>query len=159
MSVNTVSGTKFYIGGVATDATDTASEYAALTWTEVKELETIPTFGDQSTDVTYTAVGDQRTRHLKGTRDAGSDTWTFGWDPLDAGQSALKAAEKTKFTYAFKLEAADALDANDTNSIFYFQAKVMSARRANGNGNSVVMLNAVLGITTEVLEVPATVVA
>jgi len=81
-----------------------------------------------------------------------------GRDPLNAGQIAVRAAEKTKFAYAFKVEAADALDANDTDSIFYFHALVQSAKENFGESDNVVRTNFNLGITTAIVEVPATVV-
>src|SRR6218665_414902 len=109
MAITTASGTKIYVGPATTSVTDTESEYAALTpYVLVGEVESYGDFGDQAADVTFAAVGESRTRHLKGARDAGTISLTCGRDPLDAGQLALKAAEKTKFEYAIKIVAADA---------------------------------------------------
>lgn len=159
MSLSATSGSKVYIGGVRIVATDTAAEYAALTWVPIEQVQNIGEFGDEAAAITFDDVGDGRTKKLKGNRNAGTIALACGWDPLATGQIAVRAAEKTSFDYAFKIEANDKLDSNDTNSIFYFHAKVASARRVQGGANDVVMMNANLDVTTEILEVPATVVA
>lgn len=159
MSLSATSGSKVFIGGVRLAATDTAAEYAALTWVPIEQVENIGEFGDEAAQITFDDIGDGRTKKLKGSRNAGMLALVCGWDPMGAGQIAVRAAEKTSFDYAFKIEANDKLDANDTNSIFYFHAKVASARRVQGGANDVVKMNANLDITTEIVEVPATVVA
>lgn len=156
MSVTTASGARLFIGPT-TPAADAAA-YAALDWVEVGEVESLGEFGDEAADVTFTSLSDARVRHLKGARDAGVMSVVVGRDPLNAGQIAVRAAEKTKFAFAFKVEAADALDANDTDSIFYFHALVQSAKENFGESDNVVRTNFNLGITTAIVEVPATVV-
>ena len=156
MSVNTASGWKVSIGPT-TPAAD-ATAYAALTYAPFGEIQSIGEFGDEAADVTFTSLSDGRVRHLKGARDAGVLALVCGHDALDAGQIAAKAAEKTNFSYAIKIEAADALDANDTDSVFYFHAQVQSARINPGENDSVVTVTFNLGITTAIIEVPATVV-
>ncbi|TPN44459.1 iron ABC transporter substrate-binding protein [Mesorhizobium sp. B1-1-4] len=157
MSVSTASETKVYIGPT-TPAADAAA-YAALTWVEIGEVQSVGEFGDQANDVTFTSLSDGRVRHLKGARDAGALALVCGRDALDLGQVAARAAEKTKFAYAIKIVAADALDANDTDSIFYFHALVQSARNNFGENDAVVTTTFNLGIVTAIIEVPATVVA
>lgn len=156
MSVTTASESKVYIG--PTTAAANAAAYAALSWVEIGEVQNLGEFGDQANDVTFTSLSDGRVRHLKGARDAGVLALVCGRDPLDAGQVAARAAEKTKFAYAFKIVAADGLDANDTDTIFYFHALVQSARSNFGESDSVVTQTFNLGITTAIIEVPATVV-
>ncbi|HEY8359363.1 MAG TPA: phage tail tube protein [Ramlibacter sp.] len=151
MAISTAAGSKIYIGPVRTDATDTLAEYAALTpWVEIGEVETLGEFGDESAAVTFLSVGDARTRKLKGARDAGTLALTVGRDPLDAGQIALSAAEKTKFEYAFKIVAADAPDEDYTDTTYYFGALVMSARENYGGADNVVRVTYSLGINTEI---------
>jgi len=156
MTVTTASGSKVSIG--PTTAAANAAAYAALTYVPIGEVQNLGEFGDQSNDVTFTSLSDGRVRHLKGARDAGVLALVCGRDPLDAGQVALRAAEKTKFAYAVKIEAADALDANDTNSVFYFHCLVQSARDNFGESDGIVTTTFNLGITTGIIEVPATVV-
>jgi hypothetical protein len=157
--ISATSGSKLYIAGVHAAATDTSAEYGALTWVEVKNISNLGDFGDEASQITVDHVGEGRTLKLKGTRNAGEMAVTCSWDALDPGQIAVRAAEKTSFAYDFKLEANDKADDNDTNSIFYFAALVRSARRSQGGPNDVVTMAMTLDITTEIVEVPATVVA
>ncbi|MFG1371488.1 iron ABC transporter substrate-binding protein [Xanthobacter oligotrophicus] len=158
MTVTTTSGTKIYIGpAVTAAAADTTAEFAALTYVEVGEVQNLGEFGDESSSVSFASIGDARTRKLKGARDAGTLALTVGRDPLDVGQIALKAAEKTKFEYAIKVVAADAPSAGHTNSIFYFRALVMSGRNNFGANDSVTTAVFNLGINSEVYEVPSAV--
>ena len=158
MTVTTATGAKLYIGGVRAAATDSAAEYAALTWTEVKEIESIGEFGDESSLINFASLSDGRQRKLKGVRDAGTLTVVVGRDPFDTGQRAMKDAETTKFEYAFKIEAADKLDANDTNTIYYFGGLVASQRDDYGGNDNVVRTRFNVPINTNIIEVVATVV-
>lgn len=157
--ITSTAGSKLYIGPVRTAATDTIAEYEALTWVEVKEVENLGEFGDESNAINFLSVGDARTRKLKGARDAGTLAITCGRDPFDAGQVALRAAEKTNFEYAFKIVAADAPDANDSDTAYYFGGLVMSARDNYGTADTVVTTTFNIGINTAILEDTAAIVA
>lgn len=160
MTINTTSGAGFFIGPVTTKVTNTQAEYAALTpYVEVGEIESLGEFGDESAVVTFSSIKDARVRKLKGARDAGNIVLVCARDASDAGQVALSAAQLTKFHYAFKLVAADAADENDTPSTFYFQGPVNSARNNFGNNNNVTRTTFNIGISQEILEIPAAVVA
>lgn len=155
MAFNTASGSKIFIGPVRTGI-NTISDYEEIsTWIEVGEVETLGEFGDESAEVTFQAIGDARVRKAKGGRNAGTLALTVGRDPLDPGQIALLAAEKTSFEYAFKVIASDAIDEDHTDSVFYFGAPVMSARHNYGTGDNVVRTTFNLGINTDILEVPS----
>jgi hypothetical protein len=159
MSVNSSAGAKFYFCSVASPTASTSSEYSGLTWTEVKDCETIGEFGDSAGQATFTGLSDSRVRKFKGAADAGDVAITFGRDPLDPGQIALKAAAGTKFNYAFKVALEDAADANDTDSTFYFQAQIMSVKTNVGGANDVTKLTANLSINSAILEVASTAVS
>jgi hypothetical protein len=155
MAVTTTSGTKVWIGPVTSNITDTAAEYIALTpYVLIGEVESYGDFGDSASDVTFTSVGDARVRHFKGARDAGTLSLTIGRDPVDAGQIALKAAELTKFEYAIKIEAADAPDADSTNTVYYFRGLVRTAKSSYGTNDNVVKIMAEIGINSPILEIP-----
>jgi hypothetical protein len=78
------------IGPVANDAVDTSAEFVALTpYVDIGMIETISEFGDTSEDVTANVINEGRTRHAKGTRDAGTCTITCFWKPDDPGQQDL----------------------------------------------------------------------
>jgi hypothetical protein len=158
MAVTTASEWKVFIGPPTT--IDRTTEQSAIEdfegispWTEIKEVENLGEFGDEAADVTFTSLADGRVRHFKGPRDAGVIALTIGRDPLDEGQQALIAAEKTKFQYPFRIIAADAASNEYSDSVFYFEALVQSARINAGAADNVVRINANLGIVTEIIEV------
>lgn len=139
-------------------AVTTAAGYAVLTWVEVGEVENLGEFGDEYQVATFAALADARRRKLKSILDAGTAAFIIGRDPQNVGQQAMKAAAKTKYEYAFKIQAADALDANDTNSVYYFGALVLSARDNYGDSTNVVKTMFNTAINTDIVEVAATVV-
>lgn len=155
MSITTASGAKIFIGPAQAVEPANAAAYQALAWVEVKEVETLGEFGDESSSVDFAAIGDGRVRKLKGARDAGTIELTCGRDPLDAGQLAIKAAEKTKFQYAFKIVAADAPTEEYNDSEYYFLGLVMSARENYGENDNVVRTTFNIGINTAITEISA----
>ncbi len=154
MAIASSTGTKIYIGPVNSTADD-KSQYVGLSYTEIKEVESIAAFGDQASTVTFTSLGDARVRKRKGVRDAGDVNVVVANDPLDSGQLAAIAAQLTSDTYAFKVVLQDAADSNDTDSTFYFRASVSSARLEVGAANAMVRRTFVLLIDSEVVEVPS----
>ena len=152
MAISTSSGAKFYIGPVDNSAVLQA-EYEALTFVEVNEVESISEFGDQASTVTATTLADARVRKRKGVRDAGDITVVVLRDPLDPGQLDMVAAEATEFTYACKVEFADAADANDTDTVVYFRALISSVRIAGLQPNEITKRNFVALIDSAVLEI------
>ncbi len=150
-------GAKIYIGPVTAAAT--VSAYAALTWVEIGGVESIGEFGDTASQITFTGLGDNRVQKLKGAYDAGDLTVAAAWGPLDAGQIAARAAAATKFAYAIKVTFEDSADANDTDSVFYFHARVMSAKKSVGGANNVMMENYNIAISTAIYASLSTVVS
>lgn len=151
MSVEGSSGTRVYIGPVTAAATGSA--YAALTWVEIGSVETVGDIGDSAASVTFTGLAAARVRKFKGPRDAGDVAVVCGADPLDTGQIAAIAAEAAKFAYAFKVVLEDSADANDTDSVIYFHAKVMSKNRSIGGASDVLKRTFNLAIDTAPIEV------
>lgn len=151
MTVNTASGSKLFIGGTTPTATLVA--FQALTWVEVGEIEDLGEFGDESGQVTFTSLGDGRTRKLKGPRDAGAITVVCGDDPLNTGQIAMEAAEANPLAYNFKIMLADAITIGGDNSEHYFRGKVFSKRRNVGNASNVVKRTFTVGVDTAILSV------
>lgn len=138
------------------DTVDTAAEYKALTpWVEIGEITDLGEFGDEAEQILVRTINRGRVRKLKGTRDAGQMTIACADDPLDPGQIALKAAEKTPFNYAFKVEASDAPSEDYANSVYYFRAKVSSSRLSSGGPDDVRTRNFNVDIDSEITEVPS----
>ena len=137
-----------------TDFIETDFTSGSPTWTEIKGTTNLGGAGDTSELITSNQVGSGRTRKAKGTRNAGSMQLVCDIDIADAGQLALIAAEKTRDSYAFKLEFNDA-PSGGTPSTRYFTAFIMSASEQYDEANSVMKLNATLEIDSNIVRVAA----
>ena len=158
MAISATTGAKVYIGPVNNTAND-ATAYEALVYTQIKPTESIGEFGDQASTITFTSLEDARVRKRKGVRDAGDLNIVVGHDPLDAGQLACVAAEKTEFTYAMKVVLADGADANDTDSVFYFRALISTARLSGIEANQITKRAFAALIDSDIIEIASTAVA
>lgn len=158
MAISDGLGTKVFIGPVVTSDDPSSTAYTSAVYVEIGEVESIGEFGDSAATITFTSLSKSRVRKRKGARDAGDLSVVCANDPLDPGQIAAIAAEKTKFRYAIKIVAADAADDNDTNSTFYFGAPVTGAKANVGASNAVNKRTFTFAIDTEIHEVPAAVV-
>jgi hypothetical protein len=152
-------GSKVYIGGVL-DAKSTdfvVGDYSAVTWVEIKGLDTIGSLGDTSQAIVQSIIGEARDKTIKGTRNAGTMELVAAIDYADAGQLAAIAAEKTPYDYAFKVEFNDkpAAGASPKNSTRQFVGKVMSASEAYDSANTVMKLNISVAINSNVVRVAA----
>lgn len=156
MTIYATNGAKLFIGGVlASKSTDfVEADFTAQSWVEIGEVEALGSVGDTSTEITFDSITANRTRRLKGTRNAGAMEVVAGIDYGDAGQIALLAAEKTIHDYAFKLELNDAPEGG-TPSERYFIAKVGTAVEALETANNVMKLNATLWVNSNVVKVDA----
>lgn len=156
MAFFVTAGSKIYIGGVhplaSTDLN--LASFALETWTQIKGVETISTFGASASAVEFTNIEDARKLTGKGARDSGSIDLDVGLDYADAGQLALVAAEATKDNFAFKIEFNDA-PAAGTPSARYFVGPVMSATENLDSVNAVMKLNASIVINSNVVRVAA----
>lgn len=165
MAVNTAAGSTFAIGPQAAYATtvdwsdseaDIILAFEALTWTEVGEVEDLGEFGDEASEITFTALANRRVRKFKGTFDAGTVTVQAGSDPADPGQLAMIAAFASDLDFPFRVTLNDQLTLAGEPTTLYFGGKVMSKRRNVGDVENVVRQNFPVGINTEIIEVPAT---
>jgi hypothetical protein len=152
-----VAGTRLFIGGALDVQSDdfVLADFDGQTWTEIKNLDSIGTFGDTSQGITRSIVGESRDKTLKGTRNAGTFEVVANLDLTDAGQLALIAAEKTDDNYAVKIVANDA-PAGGTPSERYFIGLVLSAAEGRGGANDVVVLNGSIAINSNIVRKDAT---
>lgn len=149
-------GSKLFIGGaLASDGSDfDATDFTSQTWVEIKGTTNLGGAGDTSQLGTSDQIGVSRTRKWKGTRNAGSMEIVMDIDISDAGQLALIAAEKTRDSYAFKLEFNDA-PSGGTPSTRMFCAFVMSAAETYDQANDRIQLKATLEIDSNIVRVAA----
>ena len=151
------SGSKLYIGGPKTaQAADfVVGDFSSQSWVEISWMESIGQFGDESAEITFDAIGQQRTFKLKGNRNAGNLEAVCAIDYLDEGQQNVVLGEKTTFDYAFKVEFNDEPSAVGTPSIRYFIAKIMTAREMLDGANNIMKMSMRLGINSNVVRVDA----
>lgn len=156
MTIYATNGARLYIGGAMdTKSTDfVEGDFGSQTWVEIGETENLGTVGDTSSEIAFDSINAQRTRRLKGTRNAGSMDIVCGIDPDDAGQQALHLAEKTPHDYAFRIVLNDA-PAGGSPSERLFVAKVASVAEAFDTANSVMKLNASLWVNSNVVKIDA----
>lgn len=161
MAVETTAGTRFFIGPVAdVDAINAMGDSAAVAhfeavagWVEVEEVEDLGMIGDTSDEITFTALKNRRVRKTKGPRNGGTQNVVVGRDPLDDGQGALIAAEKTDYNYYFKVVYDDARGDGYTESVDYYAGLVMSRQNNLGNVSNVTRRNFNVGINTGIYSV------
>jgi hypothetical protein len=150
-------GSKLYIGNAPMAFTGTdfvVSDFNAVVWTNIGRLSNMGSAGDSSQLVTFDAVGEKRTRKLKGTRNAGAMQIVAGLDYADPGQIALIAAEKTDYTYPFKFELNDA-PPGGSPSLRFFTALVMGSAEQYNEANSVMQLLSSLEVDSNYVKVNA----
>lgn len=155
MTVYSAAGLAFHIGTVL-DAS-TQSEFAADSYTEVLEVESVGDFGDSAADVPFTSLKDARTRHLKGSKDAGVVSVICGRDNANSGQDAMRSAFDSNFDFNFKVVWPNRITSGGTDGVTYFRGKVMSRSNVNGTGpNNVLRQQFNIGITSALVEVDPT---
>lgn len=149
-------GSVIYIGGTINAKSDdfVAADFSSQSWIEIGWAEAIGEFGDESSEITFDAIGEGRTQKLKGIRNAGTMACRFGVSFDDLGQVALRAAQLVPNDYAFRVDFNDA-PLGGQPSRRYFIAKVMTAREVLDTANNVVRLNASLGVNSNVVQVSA----
>lgn len=105
-----VSGCKYYIGAAIELPDDDVdvSDFASVTWTEVKSWMEAGALGDAAALITTPLIDRSRDIKQKGTRNAPSRQDNFAIVASDPGQLAMIAAEATNHNYPFKVLLNDA---------------------------------------------------
>jgi len=149
--IHAAAGSGIYIGP-QNSIVDDLTAYAALSYQKIGGAGSLGDFGPNAALITFEGLDDEYVTKAKGIRNAGAMQLQVAWNPLDLGQKALIAAERTRFLYAFKTDAADAADANDPDSLWYFKALVMSAVVARSGPNNVMTLTANCEISGRIVD-------
>ena len=134
MSIATGASSKIFIATTSgtTNPVDAAA-YAALTWVEVEQTESIGEFGDSQAAVTFTGLGDARVQKLKGSSDAGTLSVTMAYNELADGSPttgqyllAVANADTTPANYRFKITFNDGSTGSPlgTDTTHYFAGQV-----------------------------------
>ncbi len=140
MAVYSGSGTCLSVSA-ASPATYNAAGFAALTWTQVGELESVGEFTINHATVTFANLCSGKTTIAKGAEEPVSIEVGVALDRDDAGQTLMTTARQSlTATYSFKIAEAN-------GDIVYFQAFVMRERITGGAGvNDVKMGGYTLGV-------------
>jgi hypothetical protein len=149
-------GTKVYISTSVTSVPADAAAYAALSWTEIGDVESIGDYGDEAPILTAQTLQDERVFKAKGARDAGTLAITCLDRPDDTGQIAVIAAEATKFNYPIKVVLPNRLTVSGTDQIEYFIGLVTSKRLSVGDNSSFIKRVFNVAINSAITTVAAT---
>lgn len=139
-SVFTVAGTTVGITA-STPATFDAVGYAALTFTNVGNIEDGGSHGRTYAEVTFSPIDSRGTQKFKGSFNEGNKTLSVGLNSDDAGMIILKSALNSDADFSFKV-------LYQNGDVDYFRAKVMSLSKATAGVDSIVMASIELAITT-----------
>ena len=140
MTVRTSAGSTLKVSA-GTPATFDSTGYAALTWTAVGEVTSIPEFGREYNLVTHNPINTRATVKLKGSYNEGQVSLALGLDTDDAGQILLKTASGSDSNYSFQVTTQN-------GDKYYFQAQVMSFKTNVGGVDDVTSATVMLEITS-----------
>ncbi|WP_428029811.1 hypothetical protein [Ancylobacter sp.] len=101
-----IAGQRLYIGSTPVDVPDAdlvEADFATETWIEIKGWTTVAAIGDTITPIAISEVNRERDFVMGGTRNGNTQEQVFNIIPGDAGQVALKAAQKAGYNRRFKV--------------------------------------------------------
>lgn len=125
--LTTASGTCLSVS-TGNPASWNAAGFAALTWTTVGELESIPEFIIEHAQANFTNLCTGKSKILKGSENPISGDVMVGMDRDDAGQAMMTTARQSKTQeLSFKI-------AEPNGDIVYFKALVMKEKIVGGDG-------------------------
>lgn len=116
-------------------ASYTAAGYAALTWIEVGEVDSIGETGAESALNSRTRLKDGAVKKSKGARNYGALPLTLAMVPGDLGQQALRNAEMSQTDYPIMTKFPD-------GTIDYSMCFVMSFKDNIGNAEGGTIMSA-----------------
>jgi len=148
MTSSTSAGTKFATSA-ASPATQDAAGYAALTYTEVKGIESIPAFGATVAVNSFQPLDGPQEKH-KGPVNYGSLQLPIALDEADAGQTILRTlGDPSNNTLGSHLVTFP------NGAKRYFQGRVFGSPETVGGATGVLMMNPTVEISTKVVKVAA----
>lgn len=151
MGSTTAAGTGLAMSA-STPTTEDSAGYAALTYTEIGQIEQIGAFGASTEVVTFQPLKGPAQKH-KGPTNYGAIQPQVAHDDEDAGQTLLRTAsdDLTSTLYSFEVTYPDGAKR-------YFQGRVFGYPENVQGAASIVMANPSIEISTKVVKVAAPVV-
>ncbi|TXI87762.1 MAG: hypothetical protein E6Q40_04500 [Cupriavidus sp.] len=144
MTSTTAAGSALAMSAAA-PATEDATGYAALTFTEIGQIEQIGAVGAVYAKVEFTPLKGAKQKH-KGSVDYGSLQPSMAHDPTDAGQTLLRTAADSNSLYSFMVTLPDGAKR-------YFQGRVFGYPENIGGADTIVMANPTVEISTKIVKV------
>jgi hypothetical protein len=134
MASNLKKDGKLFISSAAASG-DIADQAAgeAITWVEIGQIVTFPSFGVTENTVSQDYVNTDVSEAQKGFKRGVTSEILVGVDFDDAGQTALRAASETRLNWYLKLEGSDA-KAGTTNTVRYARFLINQPDFAGGGG-------------------------
>lgn len=129
----------------------TASDFEALTYTEISQLQDLGEYGDTAEDLTFSLVNDDRLHYRKGSVDGGVLPLVLSYDPDDDGQAALKTASESRSNFAFKIELGGVPGVPPAEEVFYFRGRVLRYRSDVGGPDRVLSINSEIAINSAIV--------
>lgn len=142
--VETVAGTRLYIAAQQPVTYNQAGYEASLmdgAWAEIGEITDGGEHGREYALVTHAPIATRGVQKFKGSFNEGSKTMQLAMDNDDAGQVVALAALASDNDYSFKV-------AYQGGDVDYFQAKVMSFKKAASSVDSIRSATITLELTT-----------
>lgn len=148
MGSQTAAGSTLAIS-VATPATLTAAGYAALTFTEIGQVEKIGAFGASFAKVEFQPLKGTKQKY-KGSKDNGAIQPSIALDSTDAGQTILQTSgeDESQKLYSFRVTYQD-------GSKRYFQGRTFGMPENADGADSMLMATPAIEICTDIVKVAA----
>lgn len=146
MTSTTAAGSALAIS-VAAPATEDAAGYAALTYTEVGQIDRLGAIGASYAKVEFQPLKGPKQKH-KGSVDYGSLGPTMAHDDGDAGQTILRTKSDTNDLISVQVTYPDGAKR-------YFQARVFGYPETVDGADSIITAAPTLEINTKVVKVAA----
>ena len=146
MGSQTAAGSALAISA-ATPSTLDATGYAALTFTEINQVEKLGSFGASFAKVEFQPLKGAKQKY-KGSADYGALQPSYAIDPADAGQTLLQtsADDESQKLYSFKVTYQD-------GSKRFFQGRNFGAPETTDNADSMLTGAPTIEICTKIVRV------
>jgi hypothetical protein len=150
MAIQTSLGATWEISAAA-PATEDATGYAALSYTQVKEVQNLGAIGPTFEDVTFVPLEDGVTQHRKGAVDYGQLQVTMAVDTDDPGQalvaSGVDGAEKST-VFSHKITLGD-------GAVRYFRGQIYSNPETVGDASTMILSEVMVMVSSTPVKVAA----
>lgn len=148
MTSQTMVGTTLAIS-VALPATKDAAGYAALSFTEIGQVEKLGAFGASFAKVDFQPLKGTKQKY-KGSKDSGAIQPSLALDSADAGQAILQtsADDESQKLYSFRVIYQD-------GSKRYFGGRTFGMPENGDGADTMLMATPAIEICTDIVRVPA----